>query len=188
MGTAQHFEPARLLIALLYPAETHDLRPSDPLRKAIEARLGEADVVQAGMAFTWTGYYATELGDGIERAFLSFPRLVDPSRLAELKRWTNSLEAEAAIDGRRSFNLDPGILSLGAVVLATTKNRAHRIALSGGIYGELTLIYHDGAYRPLPWTYADWRSEDYGAVLLELRGRLKRALAEASLRSGAGGG
>ena len=44
-------------------------------------------------------------------------------------------------DGGRRVNLDPGLLSLANLILATTKNRSHRIPLFDGIYAELTLLY-----------------------------------------------
>jgi hypothetical protein len=45
------------------------------------------------------------------------------------------------------------------LVLATGKNCAHRIYLDRGIYADLTLVFHQKAYRPLPWTYPDYGDE-----------------------------
>ena len=39
------------------------------------------------------------------------------------------------------------------------------MALSRGIYADLTSVYENGDYRPLPWTYPDWASEEYRACL-----------------------
>jgi hypothetical protein len=113
---------------------------------------------------------------GPKRNFYSFPGLVDPSELAPIKVWTNELELSFSSEGRRLFNLDPGLLFLTRFVLATTKDRPQRIPLSLGIYAELTLIYENDEYRPLRWTYPDWASEDYRAFLKELRERLKADL------------
>ncbi len=60
---------------------------------------------------------------------------------------------------RRRVNLDPGYLIASKLVLATTKDFAHRIYLGQGIYGEVTLNYRRGqGWQPHPWTYADYRS------------------------------
>jgi len=177
MGSTRPFEGARLVIAILSAADdTEVLDRAKPLLSALEGRFGEADFLVGGIPFAWTNYYAGELGASVARGFVSFPGLVDPSALASIKLWTNGVEERFAREGSRRFNLDPGLLSLGGFVLATTKGRSHRIALSEGIYAELTLMYEGGAYRPLPWTYPDWRSAEYGAVLAEIRSRLRLAL------------
>ncbi len=170
MGIASPFEPERLVLALLYPGG-EDLAP---LEADIESRLGKADYVGPELPFEWTDYYEGEMGGGLMRGFRSYPALVDPSELAGLKLWTNGLEEGLSVGGKRRVNLDPGLLSLGRFSLATTKERAHRIPLGRGVYAELTLIYERGEWRPLPWTYADWRSPEYRAVLAELRGRYRR--------------
>jgi hypothetical protein len=176
MGTASPFEPERLLLALLYPAGTE----LAPLRAELERRLGAADFIGPELPFAWTDYYEAEMGKDLRRGFYSFGALVDPSELAELKLWTNALEEGGSAGGRRGFNIDPGLLSLGRFSLATTKDRPHRIPLGRGIYAELTLLFEGGEWRPLPWTYADWRSPEYRALLAELRERHKLELRAAA--------
>ncbi|OPX20432.1 MAG: hypothetical protein BZ151_03750 [Desulfobacca sp. 4484_104] len=41
-------------------------------------------------------------------------------------------------------------------MLATGKNYVHRLYLDQGIYGDLTLVYQQGRFQPLPWTYPDY--------------------------------
>ncbi len=110
--------------------------------------------------FDFTGYYENEMGLGLIRCWVGFDRPVEPSRLAELKLITNEMERRlAGTRGKRQVNIDPGILTLYNLVLASTKNHAHRVCLSRNIYAELTLIYRSGAYKPLEWTYPDYRSD-----------------------------
>ena len=137
----------------------------EELCDALVARWGPVDFSCPPFPFTFTTYYDREMGTPIWRFFLSFQRLVDPSHMAALKRETNSMEERYREDGRRKVNLDPGLLSLSRFVLATTKDNAHRIPLENGIYAEVTLLYHKGGYQPLPWTYPDFRSERYLAIL-----------------------
>jgi hypothetical protein len=98
--------------------------------------------------------------------------LVDPSGLASIKLQTNEIESRLADGDRRLVNLDPGMLGAGRFCLATTKDRAHRIPLEGGIFAELTLIYEKGGFHPLPWTYPDWASEPVREMLARWRKRL----------------
>ena len=86
-------------------------------------------------------------------------------RLADIKRQTNAWEAEYAALGLhpepRPLNLDPGYITLAKLVLASTKDHAHRIYLGDGIYAEVTLAYRDRRWQPLEWTYPDYRRDDY---------------------------
>jgi hypothetical protein len=107
--------------------------------------------------------------------------LVEPDLLAELKTAAQTLEGEfLGEDGRRTVNIDPGLLSAGRFVLATTKDRGHRIPIGKGIYAEVTLLYVKGEYVPLPWTYADFSSDTYRGVLKEERRGYLRQLREFS--------
>src|SRR5437899_1403521 len=123
--------------------------------------------------FNQTRYYEAAMGTGLRKQFFVFAELIRPDCLADVKRRTNELEAEAARSGEypeeRPLNLDPGYLSLGKFLLATTKDQAHRVYLRDGIFAEVTLRYHDGAWEPWPWTYADYRLPEVHAVLQQAR-------------------
>jgi hypothetical protein len=170
MGQARDFEQEKLVVAVLLAASMD----REAVLAALQGAFGPPDRVCGELAFDCTDYYAAEMGEGIRRLFYSARELVAPERLAALKISTNALEADFAEEGRRRVNLDPGLLSLGRLILASTKPAAHRIPLSGGIYAELTLVYEKGGFRALPWTYPDYRSSAYLAVLEELRNLYRR--------------
>ncbi|MFM9062862.1 MAG: DUF4416 family protein, partial [Pirellula sp.] len=50
--------------------------------------------------------------------------------------------------------------SMTKLVLASTKNREHRIYLREGIYAEVTLAFRDQTWMAMPWTYADYQRSD----------------------------
>ena len=110
------------------------------------------------------------------RYLLLFRNLIDPSALADIKTLTNELEKQFSLDGNRRINLDPGTLSLANLVLATCKDRSHRSALKDGIYGETTLIYQDHDFQRLPWTYADYSSDEVRSILRSFRARYRELL------------
>mmetsp|Transcript_43455 Transcript_43455/g.69942 ORF Transcript_43455/g.69942 Transcript_43455/m.69942 type:complete len:98 (+) Transcript_43455:3-296(+) len=60
----------------------------------------------------------------------------------------------------RRVNIDPGILSLGSLHLVSTKYAPHRLCIAPGLWSEIELYYEDGAYKPLPWTYPDFRTDE----------------------------
>ena len=131
--------------------------------------MGPIDEEVGPLPFDFTDYYDAEMGPGNRRWVWSFEQLVDRSQLARIKLLTNEVEKEYTIDGNRKFNLDPGLLSLENFVLATGKNRAHRIYLGHGIFGDLTLVYRKGSYRALEWTYPDYADSELISILERLR-------------------
>ena len=165
MGIAADFQPEKLVIGVLTAREERNRE----LASLLSERWGPADFSSAPAPFGFTDYYAAEMGPSLLRFFVSFERLVDPSRLAEIKRETNAIEDGFREEGRRKVNLDPGLLCLSRFVLATTKESAHRIPLAAGIYGEVTLIFEKGRFRPVEWTYPDYRSPEYAAILGKIR-------------------
>lgn len=141
----------------------------DSIREKLVDSFGPISYISPSMPFTFTDYYNPEMGEGIERFFISFSRLISPDALADAKTITNAIELDEAVDGKRKINLDPGLISEASVILATTKNRAHRIAIGHNLYAEVTLIYQNHGFVSFPWTYADYRSDDVQTILIKMR-------------------
>ncbi len=172
MGTVHEPDPVRLLIGLLAARQELLAEATERLSQQFGPVLERSQPVP----FTHTTYYARELGEQPWRQFLTFARLVDPSGLASIKVWTNAMEREWTQEGKRLVNLDPGYISLSKLVLATTKNHWHRLYLGQGIYGEVTLPFRDGAFRPQEWTYPDYRTPEHLAFFSAARERYRREL------------
>ena len=66
------------------------------------------------------------------------------------------------------------------LVLATTKNYAHRIYLGEGIYAEVTLVYRNHTFEALPWSYPDYASATYIDILATIRETYRQQLRQAS--------
>jgi hypothetical protein len=66
---------------------------------------------------------------------------------------------------------------LAKLVLATTKDRQHRLYLGQGIYAEVTLRFTGGRFVPWEWTYPDYRTPDYLAFFDAVRRRYRQQLA-----------
>ena len=101
------------------------------------------------------------MGPSLRKCLFAFRDLVAADCLPAVKLHTNALETQTlqclGLPESRSLNLDPGVLSLGKFLLATTKDQAHRIYLRDGIFAEVTLRFEAGSFEPWPWTYADYR-------------------------------
>ena len=127
--------------------------------------------------FAETDYYEASMGSGLKKQFFAYEQLMDPSALADIKRQTNDWEQGFAqtdtFDVARPLNLDPGYITLGKLVLASTKDHSHRIYLRDGIYAEVTLHYRSKAWQVSPWTYPDYQREDFQAFFSQCREHLK---------------
>lgn len=169
MSTPKEPHPAKLVIRFLFSDLTAQLQALE----ALASDFGPIDFLSASGDFPYTAYYDDEMGRGIRRQTAGFLNLVAQGALADLKLRTNQIEARFLQNGKRQVNIDPGILSVERLVLATGKNYTHRIYLREGIYADLTLIYSKGAYRPLPWTYPDYCEPEFLHYLEVLRKKLR---------------
>lgn len=154
MGEIRPVEPARLIVGFLTRGETG-------AEAALAERFGTPTFASASWPFTWTDYY----GPGLVRTFRAYG-LIDPAEIASIKLWTN--EVEARWPGRPA-NLDPGYVTPGKLVLATTKDHAHRVYLRDGIYAEATLTWTGGTFVPREWTYPEYRTPEYIAFFNDVR-------------------
>jgi hypothetical protein len=134
-------------------------------RKMAEVAWGRVALSSDSFDHCETNYYEATMGPDLKKAFFAFESLVAPAQLVEFKETTNRWEIEYQQLGRhpepRPLNLDPGYLTEAKLILASTKDRDHRIYLDRGIYAENTLFFHRGAWEPRPWTYPDYRRPDY---------------------------
>lgn len=168
MGLEKAFIPERLVVGVL----SSDEEAENGALAEMMTCYGPLCFRSAREPFLWTKYYCPEMGDTILRSYWAFENLCDPSMLAEIKRKTNAIEQKFAHNGKRTVNLDPGMLGSARFCLATTKDHSHRIPLSNGIYAELTLMFEHGEFKALPWTYPDWASQPVRQMLSELRRQL----------------
>ncbi len=76
------------------------------------------------------------------------------------------------------MNIDPGYITTAKLVLASTKDHAHRIYLERGIYAEITLMYRHRAWESHEWTFPDYRRADYQEFFNGARTYLKSQIAK----------
>jgi len=202
LGEIKQFDFYKLIIGVL----TTVCSRKKEILETLSKEFGEIDYVSRLLDFNYTNYYNSEMGDNIKRFFVSFKELIDPSALADIKIRTNELEklfvdgtfsqpawrsrgiergaeqsVHAAENGSgeveaRKVNFDPGILNQSRLILASTKDNAHRMPLSKGIFGEITLLFQKHGIQPFHWTFKDFQSPEYAEILLELRAIYKADL------------
>ena len=153
----------------------------DALAAELGSEFGSFDMVSPWMPFDYTSYYEQEMGAPLFRRLLAFKSLIEQLDLASVKLITNHLEDQYMRNGRRRVNIDPGYLSYERFVLASGKNFIHRIYIGQKIYADLTLIYQQGAYQKLPWTYPDYADRPITSFLAQARAKYAVDLKETNL-------
>jgi len=162
---------ARLIMGVLW-TDRDDL---SRVQKRLETLFGPVESESRSVPFEgYSTFYSSEMGSDIKRCFWSFEKLYPQGALSEAKLATNRLEDDFSNDNRRTVNLDPGLLTLSSLVLATARPRYHRIYLGKGIYAELTLLFQEKGFHPLPWTYPDYCEEWSRTFFLESRTLLEQ--------------
>lgn len=160
--------PVKLVFSILYVR----VEILQVVCQKIVEQFGEIDKKSAPHAFPYPAFYNQEMGDNISRQFIAMKKLVARGQLVTHKLYTNDLEHEISkVHGQsaRLANIDPGHLAAEKFVLATGKNYTHRIYLDQGVFADLTLMFKDGQYRPLPWTYPDYGENPANSFLNALR-------------------
>ena len=168
-------EPTRVLpiAGILYRP---DCTVVEPLALFAE-KIGSIALHTPPTPFTHTRYYGKEMGEGLLRQWYAFNSLIDPALLPSLKHMSNEVEHKYCDEkGERSINIDPGLITLNNLILASTKNYSHRIYVGQGIYAEVTLLYRDKRFQALEWTYPDYREPAALEFFNEVRSLLKEKL------------
>ncbi|MBI4586620.1 MAG: DUF4416 family protein [Planctomycetes bacterium] len=136
-------------------------------RERLSERFGPLDPEAESPVYPFpeTETYSRTMGSPLWRKFFFLREPYPQDGLARVKRETVELEEEASRlkdwPVSRPINLDPGLLNDCRLILASTKDYSHRIYRGDGIWEEVTLLYRDGKFQPLPWTYPDFRRPDY---------------------------
>ena len=139
-------------------------------------------VLQTGdLDFDMTRYYERTMGRGLKKRLIAFRDLIDPIELVASKRqsnqWEQSFQERNPGGPERVLNLDPGYVTEAKVVLATMKDRDHRLYLGDGVYGEVTLYYQlPGKWEASRWTYPDYRCPEYHDFFTGCRDYLRTCL------------
>ncbi|MFP4459918.1 MAG: DUF4416 family protein [Candidatus Zixiibacteriota bacterium] len=147
------------------------------IAKILEENYGPIEEIMKPVDFHWTSYYAEEMGKGLKRTWAYFKELIQPEELIAKKHISYEIEKRFANENSdRILNIDPGIVTPAKLILSTYKDFSHRIYLGEGVYAEITLIFKDGQFQNLEWTYSDYADEENQKFFYRMRHYLKTKL------------
>ncbi|MCJ7547667.1 MAG: DUF4416 family protein [Deltaproteobacteria bacterium] len=174
MGRIGVPKPVKLIMSVI----ASDGQLLSEVSEVLAASYGGVDFESDILPFDCTQYYTPEMGEGLLRRFYTLRPFIPRELLVRIKRETNEIEEEFGRQGKRRVNIDPGYICAEHLILATTKGYTHRPYLGEGIYADLTLIYREGEFRPLEWTYPDYASPQIREILQGIRKRYLQELKE----------
>jgi len=162
--------PVKLFIGIIFKDE------EIKIKNEVENIYGKIDYMSPIFPFEFTDYYKGEMGNNLLRRFYSFETLIVPDMIVDIKLMTNELEKKFLEENKRKVNLDPGYMDYHKIVLPSAKFGGQKVYLGKGIYGDITLWYEKGKFKPFPWTFLDFKSGLYDKVFLEMRTKYKRQI------------
>lgn len=155
-------------------------------KRELQQRWGTPLEETPEVPFDSSPFYERTMGPGLVKQWIAFAEVASPGSLADWKLETNHLEAEYAIQANtpetRPLNLDPGYVTQAKLVLATTKDRDHRVYLRDGIFAEVTLSYTGRRWVDHRWTYPDYRTEPLIGLVQRCREHLREHLRRTGVR------
>lgn len=164
--------PVKLFTAVF----TANIDLFEKVKKILEEKFGEIDLESQNFDFDNTDYYEEEMGKNLKKKFYFFKDLIMPDKIVDIKIETMKIEEKFMEEGKRKVNIDPGYVDLSKIVLSSKKDYSHRIYLGKGVYAEVTLYFKKGNFHIFPYTYPDYRREDYIKVFLKAREILKEKI------------
>jgi len=146
----------------------------------LEERFGRIDHRGAARPFDGTDYYEDEMGSSLVRLVVSFEPLCEAPDIVQVKLDTAAIEEDLSEGGARRVNIDPGYMDYYKIVLASFKEGPQKIYLGRGVYADPILLFFEGEFGPLSWTFPDFKSGRYREDLREIRALYKKARREES--------
>lgn len=162
----------KLIIALMY-------RNKDIVKKIkneLIKKYGEIGRESKEYEFNFTAYYKREMGKNLLKQFISFKRLIKREKLRDIRLLTMSIEKKYSKNNKRKINIDPGYITENSIVLASIKERPHKIYLGKGVYADLNLILKKKGFFELPWTFPDYKIKENQEFFHKVREDLKQKI------------
>jgi hypothetical protein len=165
MSVAVVHEPVLVMVSVLHGG----LAPLGPAEEALTGEFGAVGLRSGPFPFELTGYYEREMGGGLRRVWLAFEVLQGADRLPAWKLACSGLEERLSAEGRRRYNLDPGYLDHGKLVLASFKAAPDKIYMGDGVYAHTCLRYRFGGFCAPDHSFPDFADGRFDSFMAEAK-------------------
>jgi len=148
----------------------------------LQGYFGETILRSRPFPFDMSTYYQAEMGTGLERTWLCFSGLRDPSELPRWKLFCFETEGTMSISSGRTVNLDPGYLDHGKLVLASFKPAPDKIYMGEGVWAHTCLRYRFGEFCGPDHSFPDFIDGRFNVFFKEAKSMYRRLLRDQSSR------
>ena len=164
MSHPQPIKKAKLIIAIIYPEN------NKPTHLMIELKGLYGDFTASEQInFSFTKFYEKEFGKNLKKIYLAFENEFDIEKLPKIKLQCYLIENKYSEYEKRQYNIDPGYITKNSFVLASFKERAHRILLQDKVYADLQLVYENKKWKSFNWTFPDVKEKIIQKFLEKIR-------------------
>ena len=164
MSSPQSIKKAKLIIAIIYPENN---KPTELMMelKGLYGEFTPSEVID----FNYTKFYEKEFGKNLKKIYLAFEKEFDIEKLPKIKLQCYDFEKRYLKNDKRFYNIDPGYITKNSFVLASFKERAHRIYLKDNVYADLQLVYENKHWKSFNWTFPDVKEKIIQEFLKQIR-------------------
>jgi len=141
---------------------------------------GEVILRSRPFPFDMSTYYQPEMGTGLDRTWLCFAGLRDPSELSRWKLFCFSVEESRSGGSGRTVNLDPGYLDHGKLVLASFKPAPDKVYMGHGVWAHTCLRYRFGDFCGPDHSFPDFIDGRFNGFFKEVKSLYRRFLRDSS--------
>jgi hypothetical protein len=118
---------------------------------------GEFFIETSPFELPYSSYYFEEMGSPLFKKFCSTKFITNHLNLPNIKKHCIFIENKYRVNNKRTVNIDPILVDMEKVLVATTKYRGNRIQIDENLFLEIELWYHDKQFKSFPWTYIDYK-------------------------------
>ncbi len=166
--------PVLVMVSILHPAG----EVVAPVRDSLVSLFGPVGLESGSWPFDLSGYYGKEMGEDLERIWLCFERLNGADLLPDWKHSCASVEKEFSREGSRAFNLDPGYMDHGKLVLASFKEAPDKLYMGRGVYAHTCLRFRFGGFHAPDHSFPDFADGRFDSFMKQARSYYKGLLRE----------
>ncbi|MBT6772491.1 DUF4416 family protein, partial [archaeon] len=150
MSVPKQPKNANLIISLMY----RDEKVYNEVLEILIKEFGEIKKQTEVFDFNFTKFYEEEFGKELKKIYLIFDQIqmVD---IVKIKHYCFQIEMKYSQIGQRFINIDCGYVTKNSFVLASFKERAHRIFVGDGVYVDLQLVKENKEWKSFKWTFPD---------------------------------
>ena len=145
-------------------------------KEKLSQYFGPIDCQSPSFLFDKTDYYEKEMGVNLFRVWFGFKSLINAEEIVSIKLKVNAIESFFSVDNKRTINIDPGYIDVGKLVLVSVKYGTQKIYLGSNIWADIVLMYENGKFTQLPWSFPDFKSGIYNDFLKKYRSMYKLKL------------